>query len=363
MSAITFANLISTITAATDEEMATLSLLLKERCGFTEAKAVVAAAEKEPKAKKEPKEPKETKPKKEAPPLPSAEDGVPDASEYRVPEADIDDSVCVGREFVDKDTRWSPAVLREKQCGGKLVDGSDLCKKCTKRQEKYAENPTTKSPWTGRVTEEPLKWVHMLGTEWAEEKKPTFTASGSSGSSATSVADDAASESEASEQMEAPAAKKEPKAKKAPVDKEAKAAAAEAKKAATEAAKEAKKAEAEAAKEAKKAAAEAAKEAKKAEAEAAKAKKAAEKPAPKAKAAPKPKKESAKPKEEVVAAAAEPTEVTDAIKNIGGVMYVIKNGNCYDYDMDTEGAGDYCGRLVGEGEDLSIDGDAAEVVA
>ena len=346
--------LMTMLRAATDEEWKAFMLLQHERGiplfnAAVEAKEVtehsVPPPKKEPKAKKEPKEPKETKPKKEAPPLPSAEDGVPDASEYRVPEGDIDDSVCVGREFDGKDTRWSPAVLREKQCGGKVVDGSDLCKKCTKREEKYAENEKP-GPWAGRVTEEPLNWVHMLGTKWAGDKPPKFTASGSSGSSAgssaASVADDAASESGSSEQMEVKEVK-EPKAKKAPVDKEAK-------KAEAEAAKEAKKAAAEAAKEAKKAAAEAAKEAKKAEAK------------PKAKAAPKPKKES-KPKEEVVAAAAEPTEVTDAIKNIGGVMYVIKNGNCYDYDMDTEGAGDYCGRLVGEGEDLSIDGDAAEVVA
>ena len=54
---------------------------------------------------------------------------------------------------------------------------------------------------------------------------------------------------------------------------------------------------------------------------------------------------------------------SDTIQNIGGNMYVVKSGNCYEYDLDAEGAGDYVGRLVGEGADLSIDGDAAEVAA
>ena len=107
---------------------------------------------------------------------------IPTAQEYRVTEASIDTSVCMGREVdsVDgADRRWKPYVLKEMQCGGSKVEGSDLCKKCMAREIKYNKDPKAGAKiglWKGRITEEPFDWAHMLGTEWAKEKKPKFTA-------------------------------------------------------------------------------------------------------------------------------------------------------------------------------------------
>jgi hypothetical protein len=267
--------------------------------------------------------------------MPETEDGsAPDASEYRVSEADIDHSVCIGR-AKDDDKRWSPIIYRERQCGKKLEEGSDLCKTCHTREGKYAESSSPKIGWMGRVTEEPLDWVHMLGTTWAEEKKPKF--SGSSGS----VASDAASDSGASEEMEKP---EKPEEKKVAPAKKEKVPAAD---------KEAKKAAAAAEREA---AAAAKKEAKEAAAAAAEAKKAA-KPAAKPKAA----------KAEKVADASVPAVTVKAnIEIIGDEFYETKDGNVYEWDGEANAGmgkrGDYVGRLLGTKGDYSIDSDAAEVL-
>jgi len=319
-----------------------------------EAAAAVAAPKKAV-AKKEPKEPKEPKAKKapaEVAPMPETEDGsAPDASEYRVSEADIDHSVCIGR-AKDDDKRWSPIIFRERQCGKKLEEGSDLCKTCHTREGKYAESSSPKIGWMGRVTEEPLDWVHMLGTTWAEEKKPKFNGS----SSAASVASDAASDSGASEEMEKPEEKKVvAKKEKVPAaDKEAKKAAAAAEREAAAAAKKAaKEAETAAKKEAAAAAAAAKKEAKEAETAAKK----AAKPAAKPKAA----------KAEKVADASVPAVTVKAnIEIIGDEFYETKDGNVYEWDGEGNAGmgkrGDYVGRLLGTKGDYSIDSDAAEVL-
>lgn len=349
--------LMTTLRGATDEQWLTFMKLYNERgvplffasvdakkaaAMAEEADSAAAKAPKAPKAKKEPKEPKAKKAPAEVAPLPETEDGsAPDASEYRLSEADIDHSVCIGR-AKDDDKRWSPIIFRERQCGKKLEEDSDLCKTCHTREEKYAESSSTKIGWMGRVTEEPLDWVHMLGTAWAEEKKPKFNGS----SSAASVASDAASDSGASEEMEQPE-KKAPAAKKAKVpaaDKEAKKAAAAA--------------EREAAKEAKKAATAAEKEAKKAAtAAAAEAKKEAKKPAAKPKAA----------KAEKVADASVPAVTVKAnIEMIGDELYEVKDGNVYEWDREANAGmgkrGDFVGRLQGTKGDYSIDTDAAEVL-
>jgi hypothetical protein len=325
---------------------------LKARVAELEAAAkpaakAEAAEEAKPKAAKA-KAPASEKPKKEKKEktevsLPSAEDGEPDESAYRVAEADIDHSTCIARVlppsagYVDK--RWSKHISREKQCGKKVEDGADLCESCTAKEEAYAEEASTKAGWKGRIGEEPLDWLHMLGTKWATDlmEKGKLTFNGSGASDSASVA-----ESEKSEKSEKPKAAE-------------KAAAAAAKKAEVAA----KKAEAEKAKEAKKEAVaakkEAAEKAKEAKKEAAEAKKATK--------ASKPEKPEGKAKKEAkVAKVAEPTEVEFELKVIGDTVYAIKNGNVYEWDGDAEKRGDCVGRLTGDAEDPSIDTDAAEVV-
>jgi len=316
MSVITFENVISAIRAATTEELLEFSLLLNPVQKKAVAKKAVAKQE------------------KPIVPMPETDDGsAPDASVYRVDEADIDHSVCVGREM-DTDKRWKPFINKERQCGSKLVDGSDLCKKCTTREEKYAKKEGP-GPWLGRVTEEPLDWTHMLGTAWAEEAKPKFKGSGSGSGS---VASDAASEE--MEPVEKP--KKEDKKAK----KEAEAAA---KKEAKEAEKEAKKA--------------------------------------KAKKEPKPKKAAVDPMNTIETmlrrmgagstdekrkqfslmlkkVAAELEDATKAnIEMIGDDLYETHNGNVYEWNTVTEKRGDFVGRLMGAKGDYSIDTDGAEVEA
>ncbi len=270
--------------------------------------------------------------------LPEASAGAPDASEYRMAVDSWDAETCIAR--ITKggdDKRWKPIIFRESQCGGKVVEGSDLCAKCCKREEKYAADPKA-GDWCGRLTEEPLDWQHMLGTAWAEEKKPKFLGAAGSGavSSAVSVADE-----------------EEPKAK--PADKPAD------KLAAKEAAKAAKDAEKEAAKAAKEAAAAAAKEAAKAakEAEKAAAKVAKEAAKEAAKVAKEPKVAKAvKAKKEAVVAVAPVIAVEGELKCIDGTMYEVKKGNVYEYDELTEKAGDFVGRLTG---DETIDTEAEEI--
>jgi hypothetical protein len=354
--------LMTTLRGATDEQWLAFMKLYNERgvpqffasvdpkkaaAMAEEADEAAAAVKAEPKPKakavaKAEKEPKEPKPKKEKEtiPLPSGEDGEPDASEYRVSEADVDNTTCVGR-IIDggADKRWAPIIFGERQCGKKVVEDGDLCSVCQKREEKYAEAEKP-GGWTGRITEEPLDWVHMLGTTWAEEKKPKWKGSSVAGSVAAE--EDSGSVASASE----PKAKKEVKAKLSAEEKEA---AATAKKEAAEAKKEAaataKKEAAEATKAAKKAEKEAAATAKKEAAEAEKAAKKAEKPAAK----PKPK------AEKKAAVAAEPTEVEDELTLIGTDMYVVKDGDVYEWDATAEKRGVKVGRLRDEDGELSIE--------
>lgn len=147
-----------------------------------------------------------------AAPLPEPEDdGAPSAAAYRLKEEDIDHSVCVGRVLKGgKDKRWKPVVYREFQCGKAMEDDCDLCKVCQNRLGKYAEEPKP-GDWTGRITEEPPSWLHMLGTEWAEVRKPKWlgAAATDSGSDASSTA------SKASKAAEKEAAKAKKDADKA----------------------------------------------------------------------------------------------------------------------------------------------------
>ena len=342
------AQFIAMLSSASESQAADILCILDRGLPlWTSRKEAAEASEVAPVADSTPVKPKKEKaakapaaPKKEKPApaaLPEADGDAPDASDYRVAASAIDEEVCVGRNLKGgEDKRWKPIVFRESQCAGKLVEGSDLCAKCTRRQEKYAADPKP-GDWSGRVTEEPLEWVHMLGTEWAEEKKPKVLGVGASG--ASSVAESAEN---ASVQEEMPVAAAAPK----PVAAATKAAEKAAEKAAKAAEKEAEKA-------AKLAEKEAAKAAKLAEKEAAAAAKAAAKPAAKPKAAPKSKVEAKK-------AEAEPVAVEGVLKLIDGTLYMVKSGNVYDYDELAEKAGDFVGRLT---TDETIDADAEEVTA
>jgi hypothetical protein len=339
-SGLTEERFISFIRGLTDEGRATVYALL--------APAAAAGAGVQTK-KRGPGRPKKEAATTAAVPLPAVEEGeVPDASEYRVPADEIDTTVCVGRRFSDKDTRWSPHILRERQCGAAVEEGSDLCAVCARREQKYGETGKV-GDWAGRVTEEPLDETHMLGTAWAEKKKPRFVGSGGGGEEVS----EAASESGSSDAASAAKPKAKPGRKPmSPEEKAAKAAAKEAEKAAAKAAKEAEKAAAKAEKEAEKAAAKAAKEAEKA----AKPKKA---PA----AAAKPKKAAAT--EAPAAAAAAPAaaeEVEGFLTMVQGNMYWRNGSNLYEFDEATEKPGAYAGQWV-DGDEPDIDMDAKEVAA
>jgi len=373
--------LIELLSTATAEQAATILTILNRGMELykTSAEAPVEKAVKV-------KTVKTVKAPKKEVALPEATEGAPGAEEYRLSASDIDSSVCVGRNLKGgDDKRWKPIVFRESQCGSPLVAGSDLCAKCSKRAEKYAATPKP-GDWSGRVTEEPLGWVHMLGTEWALEKKPRFAASGSgSGSAPTSSAASVASEAEdasdsesesVSSQTEMPATSTATASVSAttsvaaPVsDKKAGKAAAAAKaqkQAATTAAKEA----AAAAKLAEKEAAAAKKLADKEAVAAKKLADAAAKKAEKAEKAAKPvKKAEAKvsatsaPASASNSAASEVTEVTEVtgeLKLIDGTLYMVKTGNVYEYDELSEKAGDFVGRLT---TDETIDTEADEVAA
>jgi hypothetical protein len=124
-----------------------------------------------------------------AAPLPEPDDvGAPSADAYRIKEDDIDHTVCVGRILKGgKDKRWKPTVYREFQCGRAAEEDCDLCKICQTNLEKYAED-LRPGAWCGRVTEEPLGWVHMLGTEWAETRKPRWLGEGAASDSGSELA-------------------------------------------------------------------------------------------------------------------------------------------------------------------------------
>lgn len=108
----------------------------------------------------------------------------PDATSYRLPAGEIDDTRCVGRHLdaASVDRRWTPHVYRETQCSRAPVPGpTGLCKICVKRQEKAVAASTpveaARTGWNGVVVDEPPEWTHMLGTAWAKKKKLVFTRS------------------------------------------------------------------------------------------------------------------------------------------------------------------------------------------
>ena len=265
-----------------------------------------------------------------AAPLPEPEeDGAPSAASYRLKEEDIDHAVCVARVLKGgEDKRWKPIIYREFQCGKASEEDCDLCKICQTRLEKYAEEPKP-GDWTGRVTEDPPGWLHMLDTEWAASKKPKWMGAGAS-------APDSDSGSEASSAAASSAA----------------------------ASKVSKAAEKEAAKASKAAEKEAAKAAKEAEKES----KAKKVPAPKKAAAAAPAVKKAvggagaatpAPAPAKAASAAAAAEVELELKLIDGTIYSVKGKNVYEYDEDAEDeeVGAFVGRLT---DDETIDRDAKE---
>jgi hypothetical protein len=327
--------------------------------------------------------------------LPECDDGeAPEASDYRIAPADIDHTLCVGRRLADstKDTRWKPAVYREFQCAKALsVSGGDLCETCRARKDRYDAAPSPKVEWMGRITEEPLGWLHMLGTDWASGPKAPKWVGGDGGSDAASVSSDGsgateqmstvsvstgggaaaatsvASKAEAAaakaaaklEEAKAKAAAKLAEAAKKAEEKAAAAAAKATEKAEAAAAKEKAKAEAAAAKAAEKAAAAEAKEKAKAEAAAAKATAKAVKATPKPKAA-----ATAVPAVPASAkAAAATTEVAETegeVKLIGSDLYIVKGDNVYEYDSATEKAGKLLGVLNEDGDSFEPVSDSLE---
>jgi flagellar biosynthesis GTPase FlhF len=362
--ALTMERLMEVLRSATEDERLAVRELLGVSAAPAKKVAVAAGAKKSaiPAARKA----------AAAAPLPEPdEDGAPSAESYRLKEEDIDHAVCVGRILKGgKDRRWAPAIYREFQCAKATEEECDLCKVCQARLEKYAEEPKAGGDWNGRVTEEPHAGVHMLGTEWAEARKPKWLGEGAaaaasdSGSEASSAAaSSAAASSKAAEKEAAKAAKAEEKAAKA-AEKEAAKASKEAEKAAKAAEKEAAKAAKEAEKAAKAAEKEAAKKAKEEEKAAKAAAKTSAKPAAKKAAAPAVKKAAggagapapaAAPAKAASAEAA--AEVEMELKLIDGTIYAVKGKNVYKYDEDSEEAGVYEGRLT---DDETIDREAAE---
>ena len=234
----------------------------------------------------------------------------------------------MGRRFKEngeeqKDNRWKPAIFREVQCGSAVEGESDLCTGCKRRLAKYTESPSPKADWLGRVSEEPLDWMHMLGTAWAAKANPRFGAGSGAVSETASVAS-------------APAAKPARKSKQTEEEKAAKAAAA---------------AEAKAAKEAEKAAA---KEAEKAAAKAAKAAEQKVRDAKKAAAA-----ATAVPAPAAKADTATPAAtVAHKIVCVAGEMYAIRGSCAYEYNPLDDSVGSYAGRLSADGN--AVDTEAPE---
>lgn len=247
------------------------------------------------------------------------------ADDYRL--GAIDGDLCQARKLkpTAMDKRWSPTVYYENQCASKPVDDG-LCAGCAKLLEKESEAGKFKH-WNGRVGEDPLDHVHMLGTEWAAKCK---WVGGEASPAKSAVKEDKSAAKEAEKAAE----------------KAAKAAAKEAEKAAKAAAKEAEKEAAKALKEAEKLA------------------KAAEKAAAKPKTEAKPKAETKlKQVTEVKAAVEAPADGNMDIILIDGEMRATKNGNVYEIDELTQEPGDFIGRLVGTKEAPSVDADAEEVLS
>jgi primosomal protein N' len=371
-------DLIATLRAAAPEELAELLAELNRAKPAPTARAQMAVRAAEAASK-----------------LPEAADGAaPTAAAYRMDPADIDLDVCVGRRLAEaaKDTRWKPAVYREFQCGKAQETDSDLCATCRARKDRYDSAPKP-GDWVGRITEEPLGWIHMLGTDWATGPKgPKWRPADDTGSDAASVASGgsgateqmsaaapapapapAASVTSVTSKAEAAAAKAKAKAEEAIAKAAAKAEEAAAKaaaKAEEAAAKAAAKAEEAAAKAAAKAAEKAAKEAEKAaekaakeaEKEAAKAAKAAAKPAPKAAKATATTTATASatvsasaPVAAKAAPAADAAATDGELTLLGELMYIVKGTDVYEYDAATESAGPRLGTLGADGNSVDFD--------
>lgn len=276
--------------------------------------------------------------------LPEAgEDGAPSAEDYRLKEEEISADTCLGRRLKGgEDKRWKPAVYREFQCGGKNVEGSNLCETCTRRLEKYVAAPKA-GDWTGIVTEEPLDWMHMLGTAWAADKQPKWIGviTSASGSEASSEAGEVIAAAPKVSRAEAAAAKAAEKAQAliAKAQKKADEAVAKAQKKAEEAAA--------------KVAAKAAEKASKPKVSKAKAS------ASSVSAAPAP--ATAPSQEAAASTAAAPAVVEGELKLIDGTFYMVKGSNVYEYDSLTETTGDFVGGLAEDGE--SIDTAITEPIA
>lgn len=263
---------------------------------------------------------KERKPKAAAalPAAPEAEDGeAPSAASYRV--SSVKEDVCAARRISEgtKDARWKPAIYAEEQCGRAVEAGSDLCPICKNHLQKYTENPSPKAGWVGRVSEEPLDWMHMLGTAWAAKANPRFGAGSGAVSEAASVAS-------------APAAAAPKPGRKPKQTEEEKEAAKAAKAAEKEAAKAAKAAE----KEAVKAAAAAAVEKVRADAAA---------------------KKAATPAAAKADTATPAATVAHKVVCVAGEMYAVRGRNAFEYNPLDDSVGEYAGRLSEDGNSVDAE--------
>ena len=289
------------------------------------------------------------RPKKEtlpAPPLPEGEEA-PGPEAYRLAEADIKEGVCIARVLTEtnKDIRWSVAIYNEAQCGAAVEDGEELCAGCAEKAARYEEDKKYRK-WHGTVHEEPLSWMHMLGTAWATQAMEggklrwlgAEAAVGGAGTadSSSMVSSDSGSKMSVAEKRAALKAEKD--AKKAE-EKAAKTAAAEAKKAAA--------AEAKAAK----VAAAAEEKAKKAAEKAAKPPKATKKTSAGAasKAAEEEETDTAPARADTSATV---TKVKGSVEPIGDELYWREGCRMYEYDMDS-GKGAFLGMLEADGETIT----------
>lgn len=146
--------------------------------------------------------------------LPIGDGEIPLASSYRISIDAVDPTFCMARSLKDgEDKRWKPVVYREKQCTSVPTDGSNMCAACLDRHAKFIETTKPKH-WNGLITAEPPGWSHMLGTDWAIAKPPTFV-----GVQAPKTSDDSASASTSTssevEAAEAPKPAPKPKVARA----------------------------------------------------------------------------------------------------------------------------------------------------
>lgn len=294
------------------------------------------------------------RPKKEklpAPPLPEGEEA-PGPEAYRLKEADIKEGVCIARAITSSDKRWSIEIMAESQCGAAVEEGEELCAACAEKAARYEEDKKFRK-WHGTVLEEPLSWMHMLGTAWATQAmeggrlrwlggEAAVGGAGTGDSASMTSGDSGASGSKMSVAEKRAALKAEKDAKKAE-EKAAKAAAAEAKKAAA--------AEAKAAKEAAAAEAKAAKAAEKAA-------KPPKKPAAGAASKKVPKPAEDEEDEEAVTAPARAdtsaavAKVKGSVEPLGDELYWREGRKMFAYDM-MDGKGAFLGMLAADGETIT----------